>query len=1036
MRKVISLIASSFFFAVGCASVGEKFKNAEIEDRTVTVFEKKSQGYDLFRIPALVKAADGSLIAFAEARRGKRHDTGDIDLVMRRSEDEGRTWGPLTTVWDDGDNTCGNPAPVVVGTDGLIIMLASWNHGDDIEKDIECGLSKDSRRVFLLRSIDHGRTWEAPEEITPSVKKPEWTWYATGPVHAIVKKNDPHRGRIVVSANHKFLAEDGSVQSRSHLLYSDDNGQSWNIGAESSVGGNESTVAETSEGTLILNMRHTEKADSLRLFAVSADGGETWVEEGEFAGLPEPQCQGSMLNLCDEDGQPSSTLLFSNPRNHWKRENLCLSISRDNGRSWNHLLTVNPSHSAYSDMVQMGEKRIGVLFEHGEKHPYERISFVTVSSSESGVQPFNRAPLKPRSYSMLPLGAVRADGWLLEQQRRMRDGMTGNLDKIYPQVMNERNAWLGGDGDAWERGPYWIDGLLPLAYQLDDKKLKDKAQQWVEWSLASQREDGYFGPYEDREPEPGIQRDNAQDWWPKMVVLKIMQQYYSATGDRRVIDFMTRYFRYQLEKLPDTPLDNWTHWGADRGGDNLNIVYWLYNITGDKFLLELGELIHKQSYDWAGAFTTGDELFTQTSLHCVNLAQGFKEPAIYWQQSGDSLYLKSLDEAKRKIRMTIGFPTGLWAGDEMLQYGDPTQGSELCTAVEMMYSLEEILSITGEGSWADYIERIAYNVLPTQVSDDCMARLYYHQINQIEVSRTDRCFTTPHKGTGQLFGTLTGYPCCTSNWHQGWPKFTQNLWYSTPEGGLAALLYAPSKVRAKVAGGYEVCIHEQTNYPFEEQISFRFSYPTVSVGEEGVSFPIHLRIPEWSTGYTACVNGESVECEDLGKGIVALERYWREGDCLTLSFEAGINLERWYDQSVVVTRGPLLYALKMNENWKEYEFKGDDRKEFGDRYYEVTSDSPWNFCFYKHHLREPLFETSFTFERSGSIAEYPWTLDGSSMRIVADAYRIPKWNKYNGSTGPINYFAQSRWDRAPEAEKIELIPFGCTTLRITEFPVR
>lgn len=170
----------------------------------------------------------------------------------------------------------------------------------------------------------------------------------------------------------------------------------------------------------------------------------------------------------------------------------------------------------------------------------------------------NRSPLLSKPYMELPIGAVRPEGWLKDQMQRMCDGMTGNLDVLYEKVMGPRNGWLGGDGDVWERGPYWIDGLLPLAYIMDDERLKEKVQPWVEWVLQSQQPDGYFGPYEDREPESGLQRNNACDWWPKMVVLKFMKQYYDATGDQRVIPFMTNYFKYQLKELPKNPLDHWT----------------------------------------------------------------------------------------------------------------------------------------------------------------------------------------------------------------------------------------------------------------------------------------------------------------------------------------------------------------------------------------------------------------------------------------------------------------------------------------------
>ncbi|MDD4638095.1 MAG: glycoside hydrolase family 127 protein, partial [Bacteroidales bacterium] len=315
----------------------------------------------------------------------------------------------------------------------------------------------------------------------------------------------------------------------------------------------------------------------------------------------------------------------------------------------------------------------------------------------------NQSPLISKPYIALPIGTIRPEGWLKEQMLRMSNGMTGKLDSIYPLVMGNRNGWLGGDGDVWERGPYWIDGLLPLAYQLNDKKLIQKVQPWIEWALASQKADGYFGPDTDRPYEAGLQRDNAHDWWPKMVMLKVMQQYYCATHDKRVIPFLTNYFRYQLKELPSKPLGNWTFWGEQRGGDNLNIVYWLYNITGDSFLLDLGTLIHKQTYNWTDIFLHQNHLYRQNSLHCVNLGQGFKEPVIYYQQNKDPKQLEAVKKAAATIRQTLGLPNGLWGGDELVHFGEPTRGSELCTAVEMMYSLEEMLQISGDIQWADHL---------------------------------------------------------------------------------------------------------------------------------------------------------------------------------------------------------------------------------------------------------------------------------------------------------------------------------------------
>ena len=646
----------------------------------------------------------------------------------------------------------------------------------------------------------------------------------------------------------------------------------------------------------------------------------------------------------------------------------------------------------------------------------------------------NRQPLLQKDYIELPLGAIRAEGWMQEQLVRMKEGMTGHLDKVYEPVMGARNGWLGGDGDVWERGPYWIDGLLPLAYILNDEALKEKIKPWVEWTLASQKPDGYFGPDTDRTPEPGLQRDNARDWWPKMVMLKVMQQYYSATEDTRVLDFFTKYFKYQLAELPKTPLGHWTFWGEQRGGDNLMMVYWLYNITGDKFLLDLGELIHQQTFNWTDIFLNQDHLSQQHSLHCVNLGQGFKEPVVYYQQNKDPKQIEAVESAVRQIHNTIGLPTGLWGGDELLRFGRPTAGSELCTAVEMMYSLEEILEITGGVQWADYLERVAYNALPTQITDDYSARQYFQQFNQVQVTREWREFSTPHEDTDVVFGVLTGYPCCTSNLHQGWPKFVQNLWYATADNGIAALVYAPSNVKAKVANGIEVNIQEQTNYPFEETIRFNVSFADKKVKQ--AFFPFHVRIPAWCEQPVLKVNGKPVQTDACSGQIARVNREWKEGDVLTLELPMKVAVSRWYDNGAVVERGPLLYALKMDEKWVKKTMEPEKVREYGEWYYEVTSDTLWNYALSSRLFDPNKIQENFIVEKSDKIADYPWNVENAPITIKTKAKRLNNWTVVRGSVGPISYFTQQGNDMGDEVETIELIPYGCTTLRVAEFPVR
>ncbi|MBQ9184796.1 MAG: glycoside hydrolase family 127 protein [Bacteroidales bacterium] len=639
-------------------------------------------------------------------------------------------------------------------------------------------------------------------------------------------------------------------------------------------------------------------------------------------------------------------------------------------------------------------------------------------------QVFNREPLEATLYAGMPLGSVRAEGWLREQLSRQAAGLTGHLDEVYPAVMGPSNAWLGGDGDAWERGPYWIDGLLPLAYILNDKSLIDKALPWVESILGSQQEDGYIGPATDHPFVYGLQRGGSHDWWPKMVALKILQQYYSATGDERVIQCLKGYFRYQAEHLEKTPLNKWSDWGQWRGADNLNVVYWLYNITGEEWLLDLGKLIHSQTTDWTSLFLDGSIFYNQGSVHCVNLGQGFKAPSVWWQYSHDSRDLEAPHQAVKTIRHTVGFPTGLWAGDEMLHFGLPTRGSELCTAVEMMYSLEEMLRITGDIRWADYLERVAYNALPSQINDDFTGKQYYQQVNQVSCDLSWRTFSTPHDDTDVLFGTLNGYPCCLSNMHQGWPKFTANLWYASSDGGLAALVYAPSSVTAKVAGGIEVNITESTDYPFRDKVNFTIGFTSKKVKK--AAFPLRLRVPQWCNSASVSINGEAVEAS-AHDGVIFLSREWKRGDrvCLTLPME--VRTEEWFDKAWSVVRGPLVYALEMEETWSWKPFEGAHRH-FGDGAWEISSSTPWNYCLMRDSFSA---EDCIVTERADGFPDYPWNVQSAPIGITVPARTLPHWKVVDSVA-----FWTEDGDDSGEPCEIRLIPYGCTTLRIAAFPTR
>jgi len=343
-------------------------------DEPLAIFKAGDNGYACFRIPAIVKTEKGILLAFSEARKNGCSDTGDIDLVMRRSSDKGKTWEPIKVIWDAENNVAGNPAPVVDRNTGVIWLLSTWNLGTDQEHQIIDNASKDTRRIFVLHSNDEGRTWSKPRDITTDVKNPSWTWYATGPVHGIQMKNKSYRDRLLIPCDH---IESGTKKYFSHVIYSDDNGRNWKLGGTTPQDQvNECTIAELPDGRLILNMRNYDRNQKNRKISISDDGGDSWSDIFDDPDLIEPICQASLLNVPMKNKK--EILVFLNPSDSLARRNLVLKSTHNNGESWEEIKTLHAGPAAYSDLVHINKQDIGCLYEAGIKNPYEAIWFHSV----------------------------------------------------------------------------------------------------------------------------------------------------------------------------------------------------------------------------------------------------------------------------------------------------------------------------------------------------------------------------------------------------------------------------------------------------------------------------------------------------------------------------------------------------------------------------------------------------------------------------------------------------------------------------------
>lgn len=589
---------------------------------------------------------------------------------------------------------------------------------------------------------------------------------------------------------------------------------------------------------------------------------------------------------------------------------------------------------------------------------------------------------------------IKPAGWLRRQLEIQAEGLSGNLHKIWPDIRD--SAWIGGKCEGWERVPYWLDGFIPLAYLLENEEMIATVKKYIEAILSAQKDDGWICPCEK-------EKRSTYDTWAIQLICKTLKVYYECSGDERIPEVIYRVLKNYFELLKSGKIKLFK-WGKYRWFETFVSINFLYEKYKEDWLTDLARIIKEQGFDYNSTVDSWKKPshIWRLNTHIVNIAMMLKSEAV----SHEILGLEYTDNAE-KLREILERYNGTafegFTGDEVLSGIDPTRGTELCSVVEQMYSYEEIFAHTGDNKWAERLEVLAFNALPATLSEDMWTHQYVQQVNQVACQKT--MIMAPFSTNGpyaHTFGLEPNFGCCTANFNQGWPKLTLAAFMHKDNTIINAIMI-PSVLNAD-----GVKIRLESDYPFKNKIHYYI--------DADRDFEFVIRIPSFAQNLK--INGENADIRDVELAI-------NQGKTeIEIEFEAKPFLKKRPNDLFALQMGSLLFSVPVayEKKMREYTRKGVERK-FPYCDYQFIPKNSWNYGYVDGN-----FEVSFK-----SVGDVPFSQDRPPITIKANMQKID-WGlkfpyksvcrKTPKSSNPIS-----------EVQQIELCPYGCARLRMTEMPV-